>query len=60
MTEQSKPIIGYSVFDVFEECYEYDEDACYIADADRPRVYFDPLPLWCSATRFARSLVMPV
>ena len=34
MTEHNKPIIGYSGFDVFEECYGYDEDACYIADTE--------------------------
>ena len=34
MTEQKKLIIGYSGFDVFEECYGYDEDACYIADTE--------------------------
>ena len=34
MTQQSKPIIGYSGFDVYEECYGYDEDACYIADTE--------------------------
>jgi len=25
-------IIGYSGFDLFEDCYEYFENACYIAD----------------------------
>lgn len=25
-------IIGYSGFDLFEECYEYFENACYISD----------------------------
>ena len=25
-------IIGYSGINLFEECYEYHEDACYIAD----------------------------
>ena len=34
MTEQKKPIIGYSGFDVYEESYGYDEDACYIADTE--------------------------
>jgi len=34
MTEQNSLIIGYSGFDVFEECYGYDEDACYIADTE--------------------------
>ena len=34
MTEQIDPIIGYSGFDVFEECYGYNENACYIADTE--------------------------
>jgi hypothetical protein len=34
MAERNDPIIGYSGFDVFEECYGYDEDACYIADTE--------------------------
>ena len=34
MTEQKKTIIGYSGFDVDEECYGYDEDACYLADTE--------------------------
>ena len=29
---RSEEIIGYSGFDKFEECYEYFENACYIAD----------------------------
>ncbi len=24
-------VIGYSVFDTGQECYEYNEDACFIA-----------------------------
>ncbi len=27
----SVALIGYSVFDKHEECYEYNEDACYVA-----------------------------
>ena len=27
-------IIGYSGFILFEECYEYNEDACYLADSE--------------------------
>ena len=27
----SWPLIGYSVYDISEECYEYNENACYIA-----------------------------
>ncbi len=34
MTTQNEPIIGYSGFDVFEECYGYNEDACYVADTE--------------------------
>ncbi len=34
MTEQTDPVIGYSGFDVFEECYGYNENACYIADSE--------------------------
>jgi hypothetical protein len=30
---ESTTVIGYSGFDPFEECYEYNEDACYIADS---------------------------
>ena len=26
-------IIGYSAFRLFDECYEYNENACYIADS---------------------------
>ena len=25
-------LVGYSAFDLWEECYEYNEDACYIAN----------------------------
>jgi len=27
-------IIGYSGFILFEECYEYNEDACYISESE--------------------------
>lgn len=27
------PIIGYSAFELWEQCYEYSENACYIADS---------------------------
>ena len=30
-TDASEFLIGYSVFDTSEECYEYNEDACMIA-----------------------------
>jgi hypothetical protein len=33
MYKQSTDVIGYSGFDLLEECYEYNEDACYIADS---------------------------
>ena len=31
---QNKPdvLVGYSALDLFEECYEYNENACYVAD----------------------------
>lgn len=32
MTDNNEPILGYSGFDIFEECYGYNENACYIAD----------------------------
>ena len=31
--KESSTVIGFSGFDLFEECYEYNEDACYIADS---------------------------
>ena len=34
MAQQSEPILGYSGFDVFEECYGYNENACFIADSE--------------------------
>ena len=30
---ESSTVIGFSGFDLFEECYEYNENACYIADS---------------------------
>ncbi len=30
--KESNTVIGFSGFDLFEECYEYNENACYIAD----------------------------
>ena len=32
MGEQRESIIGYSGFETFEECYGYNENACFIAD----------------------------
>ncbi len=34
MTEQIDPLIGYSGFELFEECYGYNENACFIADTE--------------------------
>ncbi len=33
MENNDNPIIGYSAFRLYDECYEYDENACYIADS---------------------------
>jgi len=30
---ESTTVIGFSAFGLFEECYEYNENACYIADS---------------------------
>ena len=30
--QESETVVGYSVFETFEECYEYNENACFIAD----------------------------
>ena len=46
MTAQNEPVIGYSGFDVFEECYGYNEDACYVADTE------------ASANRFMRAAAL--
>ena len=32
-TDDSELMIGYSLFDTSEECYEYNENACFIAAA---------------------------
>ncbi len=32
MKDQIKDRVGYSGFIIFEECYEHNEDACFIAD----------------------------
>lgn len=34
MDKNDNPIIGYSAFILFDECYEYNENACYIADSE--------------------------
>ena len=31
--EQQATVVGYSVFEKFEECYQYNENACFIADS---------------------------
>jgi len=31
--KNTETIIGYSAFKLFDECYEYNENACYIADS---------------------------
>ncbi len=31
--QESETVVGYAVFDTFEECYEYNENACMIADS---------------------------
>ena len=31
--DDSRTVVGYSVFDQSQECYEYNENACYIADS---------------------------
>ena len=33
-TNENEPVIGYSGFDEFEECFEYNEDACFIAGTE--------------------------
>jgi hypothetical protein len=33
MNDNDNPIIGYSALALFDECYEYNENACYIADS---------------------------
>ncbi len=30
---ESSTTIGYSVFELFEECYQYNENACYVASS---------------------------
>jgi hypothetical protein len=30
--QEAKTIVGYSVFETLEECYQYNENACFIAD----------------------------
>ena len=34
MPQPTEPIIGYSGLELFEECYGYNENACYIADTE--------------------------
>ncbi len=30
---ESDTVVGFSVFEKFEECYQYNENACFIADS---------------------------
>ena len=30
---ESETVVGFSVFEKFEECYQYNENACFIADS---------------------------
>lgn len=45
-TKENEPVIGYSGFETFEECYGYDEDACFIAGSE------------AAADRFMQGLLM--
>jgi len=38
--DKGKIILGYSGFILFEECYEYNEDACYIAESKESATQF--------------------
>ena len=31
--KDSDALVGYGVFDTFQECYEYNENACIITDS---------------------------
>ncbi|MEX1026444.1 MAG: hypothetical protein WD049_00330 [Candidatus Paceibacterota bacterium] len=33
--QECETVVGYAVFDTFEECYEYNENACMIADSQK-------------------------
>ncbi len=33
--QESETVVGFSVFEKFEECYQYNEDACFIADSKK-------------------------
>ncbi len=46
MTKQNEQIVGYSGFEMFEECYGYNENACFIADTE------------AAAHRFMRAAVV--
>ena len=30
--KESETVVGFGIFEKFEECYQYNENACYIAD----------------------------
>jgi hypothetical protein len=38
--DKEHTIIGYSGFILFEECYEYNENACYIAESEDAAIQF--------------------
>jgi len=39
MNNNDNPIIGYSAFILIDECYEYNENACYVADSPEALAY---------------------
>jgi len=39
MPDQNAEIVGYSVFELFEECYVYNENECYIVIGDVLHIY---------------------
>jgi len=42
MCQDSGAVVGYSGFILFEECYEYNENACFVADTeDRAREFMN-------------------
>jgi len=32
-TDKDEQFVGYSIFETFEECYQFGENACFIADS---------------------------
>ena len=45
-TKENEPVIGYSGFETFGECFGYNEDACFIAGSE------------AAADRFMKDLFM--